>query len=78
MKRKINVSVELYEYLDITDRKKEEDGASPYGIQVIELRRMRWSGQRNAYTILVVIPEGKRLLVRSIHRWEDNIKMYLK
>jgi hypothetical protein len=33
---------------------------------------------RNAYKILVKTPEGKRLLARSIHRWEDNIKTDLK
>jgi hypothetical protein len=32
----------------------------------------------NAYRILVGIPEGKRLLKRSIRRWEDNNKMYLR
>jgi hypothetical protein len=30
------------------------------------------------YGILVGIPEGKRLLARTKHRWEDNIKMDLK
>jgi hypothetical protein len=33
---------------------------------------------RNAYNILVGKPEGKRLLRRLRHRWEDNIKMYLR
>jgi hypothetical protein len=32
---------------------------------------------RNAYSILVGDPEGKRTLGRSIHRWEDNIRMDL-
>jgi hypothetical protein len=27
------------------------------------------------YRVLVRKPEGKRLLGRSRHRWEDNIKM---
>jgi hypothetical protein len=46
---------------------------------------MRYAGnvarvgeKRNAYRILVVKPEGKGPLVRSIHRWEDNIKICLK
>ena len=33
---------------------------------------------RNAYTVLVEKPEGKRPLGRPRHRWEDNIKMDLK
>jgi hypothetical protein len=32
----------------------------------------------NAYRILVGEPEGKRPLGRFTHRWEDNIKMYLR
>jgi hypothetical protein len=34
-------------------------------------------GTRNAYTILVGKPKGKRPLGRSSCRWEDNIKMDL-
>jgi hypothetical protein len=41
---------------------------------------MRWAGAlahtvevRNAYSILIGKPEGKRLLIRPRHRWEDNI-----
>jgi hypothetical protein len=33
---------------------------------------------RNAYSILVVKPEGKRPLGRPRRRWEDNIRMDLK
>jgi hypothetical protein len=29
---------------------------------------------RNAYRDLVAAPEGKSLLGRHMHRWEDNIK----
>jgi hypothetical protein len=29
---------------------------------------------RNAYRVLVAAPEGKSLLGRLRHRWEDNIK----
>jgi hypothetical protein len=29
---------------------------------------------RNAYTVLVVKPEGKKLLGRSMTRWKVNIK----
>jgi hypothetical protein len=32
---------------------------------------------RNAYKILVGIPEGKRSLGRPRRRWEDNIRMDL-
>jgi hypothetical protein len=34
--------------------------------------------KRNAHKILVGKPEGKRLLRRPIHSWEDNIKMDLR
>jgi hypothetical protein len=33
---------------------------------------------RNAYNILVGKPEGKIPLGRPRHRWEDNIRMYLR
>jgi hypothetical protein len=33
---------------------------------------------RNEYKILVRKPEGKKLLGRPGHRWEDNIKMDLR
>jgi hypothetical protein len=34
--------------------------------------------RRNAYRILVEMPEGKRPLGRSRRRWMDNIKMDLR
>jgi hypothetical protein len=37
-----------------------------------------WRGMRNMYKILVGKPEGKRLLGRTRHRWEDNIGMHLR
>jgi hypothetical protein len=46
---------------------------------VYKSRRMRWTGhtahmeKRNIYRVLVENPEGKRLLGRYRHRWEDNI-----
>jgi hypothetical protein len=50
-------------------------------VQVIKSRRMRWVGQvayvgerKGVYRVLVVKPEGRRLLGRPRHRWEDNIK----
>jgi hypothetical protein len=49
---------------------------------MIKSRRMRWAGhvtrigeKRNAYRILVGMPEGKRPLRRPRRRWVDNIKM---
>jgi hypothetical protein len=33
---------------------------------------------RNVYRVLVGKPEGKRLLGRPRHRWEDRIKMDLR
>jgi len=58
---------------------------SPNIIRVVKSRRLRQAGNiglmekmRNAYTILFVIPEGKRPLGRPRHRWGDNIKMMLR
>jgi hypothetical protein len=55
----------------------------PSIIQMIKSRRMRWAvarmvKKRNAYTILVGKPEGKRPLGRPRSRWVDNIKMDLR
>jgi hypothetical protein len=51
-------------------------------IRVIKSRRLRWAGHvagmgegRGVYRILVGKPEGRRLLGRPRHRWEDNIKV---
>ena len=56
--------------------------SSPNIVRVIKSRRMGWAGhiarmgeRRGVYRILVRKPEGKRLLGRPRHRWEDNIKM---
>jgi hypothetical protein len=52
---------------------------------MIKSRRMRWAGlvacmgkKMNAYGILVGKPEGKRPQGKRRHRWEYNIKMYLR
>jgi hypothetical protein len=52
---------------------------------MIKLRRMRWAGyvarmgeKRNAYRILVRMPERKRPLGRPRRRWVDNIKLDLR
>jgi hypothetical protein len=59
--------------------------SSPRIIRMIKSRRMRWAGhvprmgeKRNAYRILVGMPEGKRPLGRPRRRWVDNIKMNLR
>ncbi|KAJ4445918.1 hypothetical protein ANN_12604 [Periplaneta americana] len=59
--------------------------SSPDIIRNIKSRRLRWAGHvarmgesRNAYSVLVGRPEGKRPLWRPRRRWEDNIKMYLR
>lgn len=47
--------------------------------------RMRWVGHgacmgesRGAYGVLVGKLEGKRLLARTWHSWENNVEMVLK
>jgi hypothetical protein len=57
---------------------------SPSIIRMIKLSRMRWAGhiartrrKRNAYWLLVKMPEGKRPLGRPKHRWENNISLDL-
>jgi hypothetical protein len=59
--------------------------SSPNVVRVIKSRRMRWAGHvarigegRGVYRVLVRKLEGKRPLGRPRHRWEDNIKMYLR
>jgi hypothetical protein len=51
-------------------------------IRIIKSRTMRWSGhvarmgeKRNAYRLLVGMPEGKRPLGRPRRRCMDNIRM---
>ena len=52
---------------------------------MINSRRVRWAGhaactgeRRGIYRVLVGKLEGKGLLGRCRHRWEDNIKMDLQ
>jgi hypothetical protein len=59
--------------------------SSPSIIRIIKSRRMRLAGhaarmgeKRNAYRILVGMPEGKRPLGRPRRRSVDNIKMDLR
>jgi hypothetical protein len=59
--------------------------STPNIVRVIKSRRMRWVGHeecvgegRGVYGVLVGKPEGKRPLGRPRHRWENNIKMYLR
>ena len=51
-------------------------------MRVVKSRRMRWAGHvarmgedRGVHRVLMGKPEGKRLLGRPRHRWEDNIKV---
>jgi hypothetical protein len=46
--------------------------------RIILMSNVQRVGWRQAYTILVVKPEGKRTPGRQRRRWEDNIKMYYK
>jgi hypothetical protein len=57
----------------------------PNIVRVVKSRRMRWAGhvphmweERGVHRVLVGKPEGKMLLGRPRHRWEDNIKMDLQ
>jgi hypothetical protein len=59
--------------------------SSPNIIRMIKSSRMRRAGQvarmgetRNAYSLLVGKPVGKRPLGRPRRRWVDNIKMDLR
>jgi hypothetical protein len=58
--------------------------ASPNVISVVKSRRVRCVGHvarmgtmRNAYKILVGIPERRRPFGRPSFRWEDNIRINL-
>jgi hypothetical protein len=58
---------------------------SPNIITMIKSRRMIWAGhvvrmgeKRNASSIFVGKPDGKRSLGRPRRRWVDNIKMDLR
>ena len=59
--------------------------SSPNIVQVIISSRMRWAGRvehrgerRGVCSVLVWKPEGKRPLRRCGHRWEDNIKCFVR
>ena len=59
--------------------------SSPNIVRVIKSRRMRWAGHvarvgegRGVYRVLMGKPEGKRVLGRPRHRWEDNNKKDLQ
>jgi hypothetical protein len=56
--------------------------SSPSIIRIIKSRRMIWAGhvarmevKRNAYRLLVKLPEGKRPLGRPRRRWVGNFRM---
>lgn len=53
--------------------------------KIMQIQKMRWKRHsvllvemRNAYTIVVGKPEGKRTLSKRRHRWEDRTKWILK
>jgi hypothetical protein len=59
--------------------------SSPSIIRMIKSRTMRWvrhvariGAKRNAYTIFVGKPEGKRPLGRPRRRWVDSVKIDLR
>ena len=59
--------------------------SSPNIIRNLKSTWLSWAGHvarmeqsRNAYTVLVRKPEGKRILGRPRSRWEDSIKMDLR
>jgi hypothetical protein len=59
--------------------------SSPNIFQMINARRMRWAGhvarmgdRRGAYRIFVGRPEGKRLLGRPRHSWEESVEIDLQ
>ena len=59
--------------------------SSPNIVRVIKSKRTSWAvhvapmrEDRGVQRVLVGKPEGKRPLGRSIHRWENNIKMDLQ
>ena len=58
---------------------------SPKIIRAIKSRRLRWAGHvarmedcSSALNIVTGKRTGRRLLGSSRHRWEDNIRMYIK
>ena len=59
--------------------------SSPNITRVSKSRRLRWAGhvalmgeRVSVHRILVVKPEGKKLLGRPRHQWEDIVKVYLQ
>jgi hypothetical protein len=58
---------------------------TPSLIRIVSSRRMGWAlhvarmgEKKNAYKLLVGKTEGKRLLIRTIRRWVDNMKVDLE
>ena len=73
------------EWKKLRNEELNDPYCSPNIIWVIKSRRMRWAGyvahmgeRIGAYRVLARTPEGKRPLVRSRRRWEDNIKMHIQ
>jgi hypothetical protein len=83
------VAVARYSYSFVYRKLHNDELHSPYSspniVRVIKSRRMRWCGHvarmvegRGVYRVLVGRPEGERPLGRPRHRWEYNIKLYLR
>jgi hypothetical protein len=58
--------------------------SSPNATAIISSRRIssagnsaRMKAKRNTYRVLVRKPQGKKLMGRTRHRWNDNIRMDL-
>jgi hypothetical protein len=75
---------------DVSQRKLHDDElhglySSLNIVRVIKSRKMRWVGHvacmgegSGVYKVLAGRPEGKILLGRPRHKWEDNIKVDLR
>jgi hypothetical protein len=60
------------EWRKLHNEKRNDLYSLPNIEQVVKSRAGEWRG---VHRVLVVKPEGKRLLGRPRHRWEDNIKI---
>jgi hypothetical protein len=69
----------------INNKELNNNNNNYYYYYYFKSRRLRWAGhvarmgeKRNAYRILVGMPEGKKPLGRPRRRWVDNVKMDLR
>jgi hypothetical protein len=73
------------EWSKLHDEKLNGLYSLPNLVRVIKSRRLRWAGHvarmgegRGVYRVLVGTSEGKRLLGRPRHKWEDNVRIDLR